>query len=462
MKDAATNTAANLWALAGLGDLAFDSVALPAAEQSLPSSFAVGLAAQSSIAVSACAAAEIYRVRTGTTQSVSVDMHDAERECTAFYRLDGKTPDSWEKYSGLYETRDGHVRIHANFAHHRDGALALLGLPPGDVAPQEAVAEALRGWRAEDFETQAAEQSLVVSAARTFEQWDTHPQALAMAGQPPFRLARTGDAEPRPLPTARLTERPLAGVRVLELTRILAGPICGRTLAAYGADVMLVNSPTLPNIPHIVDTSRGKRSVHLDLRRAEDRATLHALMADDVRVFAHGYRPGGIASLGFGPEELSVRHPGMISVSLSAYGWQGPWADRRGFDSLVQTATGFNHAEAEAAGVTTPKALPVQILDFAAGFLMTFGAQAALLRQAVEGGSWQVDVSLLGVAQWLRSLGRIDNGFEVPRFELAAHLQRYRCAFGELEGLPHAALFAKTPATWNRASSPPGSDEPRW
>ncbi len=455
-------TVAELLAFAGLSDDGLDRVSMTEASQCLPSSFAVGLAAQTSIAVSACAAAEIYRLRTGATQRVAVDMHEAERECTALYRLDGNTPDSWEKYSGLYATSDGHVRIHANFAHHRDGALALLGLPKGNAAPREAVAEALLGWRAEDFESQAAERSLVVSAARTFEQWDKHPHALAMAGQPPIRLTKMGDADPRPLPSASRSDRPLAGLRIVELTRILAGPVCGRTLAAYGADVMLINSPNLPNIPHLVDTSRGKRSVHLDLREAAERAVLDALLTDDTRVFVHGYRPGGIAELGFGAEELASRHPGMISVSLSAYGWQGPWAGRRGFDSLVQTATGFNLAEAAAAGASEPRALPVQILDFASGFLMAFGAQAALLRQAEEGGSWQVDVSLLGTAQWLRSLGRIDNGFDVPRIDLKGFLTTYPCISGVLEGMPHGARFDGEAANWQRPSSPPGSDQARW
>lgn len=462
MPDSADEITAKLWALAGIAGDASHRVALPRAAQCLPSSFQVGLAAQSSIAVSALAAAEIYRQRTGVAQKVAVDMHAAERECTALYRLDGRTPDSWEKYSGLYKTRDGHVRIHANFAHHRDGALALLGLPAGEVASKEAVAEALLGWSSEEFETAAAQRSLVVSAARTFEQWDAHPQALAMVAEPPIRLTKIADADPQPLSGIASRERPLTGVRVLELTRILAGPICGRTLAAYGADVMLVNSPKLPNIPHLVDTSRGKRSVHLDLQKQSERERLDSLLTDNARVFVHGYRPGGISDLGFGPQEIAARHPGMISVSLSAYGWQGPWADRRGFDSLVQTATGFNLAEARAAGASQPKALPIQVLDFASGFLMAFGAQAALLRQAEEGGSWQVDVSLLGTAQWLRALGRVEEGFDVPRLKLGRFLTAYPCSYGELEGMPHAAKFDRTEARWERPSSRPGSDPARW
>ena len=156
-------------------------------------------------------------------------------------------------------------------------------------------------------------------------------------------------------------DRPLDGVRVLDLTRILAGPVCGRMLAGYGADVLLVNSPNLPNLESIADTSRGKRSAHVDLRTDAGRQDLRWLLAGS-NVFVQGYRPGGLAALGFSPDAVAGLRPGIVCVSLSAYGGVGPWAKRRGFDSLVQTATGFNHAEAEAAGSSTPKALPMQIL----------------------------------------------------------------------------------------------------
>jgi crotonobetainyl-CoA:carnitine CoA-transferase CaiB-like acyl-CoA transferase len=205
---------------------------------------------------------------------------------------------------------------------------------------------------------------------------------------------------------------------VLELTRILAGPVAGRTLAAYGADVLLVNSPALPNIDAIADTSRGKRSAHVDLRTDAGRDTLRVLVRD-AHVFMQAYRPGALDALGFGAETLAAIAPGIVCVSLSAYGHVGPWAGRRGFDSLVQTATGFNVAEAQAAGAASPKAMPVQILDYAAGFLMAFGTAVALRRQATEGGSWHVRVSLAGTGRWLRSLGRVPDGLaaRAPSFD---------------------------------------------
>ena len=174
--------------------------------------------------------------------------------------------------------------------------------------------------------------------------------------------------------------RPLEGLRVLDLTRILAGPVAGRTLAAFGADVMLVNSPKLPNISAIADTSRGKRSALADLHEPADRAALVAAL-QGAHVMLQAYRPGGLAALGFGAEQAAALRPGIVHVSLSAYGRTGPWAQRRGFDSLVQTATGINDAEGTAFGAGRPRALPMQILDMASAFLLAFGAEAALLRQ---------------------------------------------------------------------------------
>lgn len=174
-----------------------------------------------------------------------------------------------------------------------------------------------------------------------------------------------------------------------------------------------------------------------------------------------GYRPGALAARGFAPNEVAALSPGIVVVSLSAYGAHGPWSGRRGFDSLVQTATGFNLAEAQAFGVAEPKALPLQILDYAAGYLLAFGAQAALLRQAHEGGSWHVQVSLAGVGQWLRGLGRVD-GLQAKRPPIEPYVETVDSGFGRLQVLSHAARFSATPARWRRRSMPPGSHSPSW
>ena len=247
----------------------------------------------------------------------------------------------------------------------------------------------------------------------------------------------------------------------MDLTRILAGPICGRTLAYYGADVFLVNSPRLPNIEAIAETSLGKLSAHIDLDDPSDLERFVRL-ARDAHVFVQSYRPGGLSDRGFSPSQLAELRPGIVYVSLSAYGHEGPWASRRGFDSLVQTATGFNLAEASAAEESIPKAMPFQVLDYASGYLMAFGAQAALLRQQAEGGSWHVQISLAATARWLRGLGQVAFSQPAPSLGLRRYAKTRASGFGRLTAMPHAARFDGLESDPLRPSVPPGTDQARW
>ena len=487
-------TLAALWQAAGLPAAALAQIDLgDDSAPVLPSSFNVASAAQASLGAAALAAAELWHMRhpQQPRQRVAVDRAHATLDCRGFFMLDGRVPAMWDKLSGLYPcgadgagpspgAATGWVRIHANFAHHRDGALQLLGLPPGPDTSRDAVAQALHRWRAEDFEQAAAQAGLVVAAARSFADWDAHPQGQALAAQPLLAIDRLGDAAPLAWPDAAgpasAANPPLHGLRVLDLTRILAGPVAGRCLAAYGADVLLVNAPHLPNIESIADTSRGKLSTLIDLREPGGRAQLHALI-DGAHVLLQGYRPGALAGRGYSPEALAQRRPGIVVAELSAYGWVGPWAGRRGFDSLVQTATGFNLAEAEAVdkarpapgSPALPQALPMQILDYATGHLLAFGIQAALWRQANQGGSWRVRVCLAGVGLWLRSLGRQAGGLAAIAPSLSPWLELSDCGFGAgpggsavLRAPRHAAQFSATPARWRRPSMPPGSHAPLW
>jgi crotonobetainyl-CoA:carnitine CoA-transferase CaiB-like acyl-CoA transferase len=455
----------DLWHAAGLDAPALDRVSLSGAEPVLPSSFAVGTAAQVSIAAAALAAAELGRLRNGVQQRVAVDMRHAALECCTHFRIDGRVPEVWDKLSGLYpcgdDGRAGWVRIHANFAHHRDGALRLLGLPPGEATERADVTRALRDRHPVEFEQAAADAGMVVAALRSFDQWDAHPQGVAVAHGPLIHIEKIGEASPVALPPLSHASRPLQGLRVLDLTRILAGPVGGRALAAYGADVMLVNSPHLPNIEAIADTSRGKLSAHADLRSSADRAAFERVLRE-AHVVLQGYRPGGLASLGYGPGELAALRPGVVVVSLSAYGPTGPWAGRRGFDSLVQTATGFNDAEAQAFGGGPPRALPMQILDHASGYLIALGAQAALIRQMAEGGSWHVQVSLARTGRWLRGLGRVAGGVGGPPADFTGLLETRSSGFGELVALRHAAQLSETPAGWERPAVRPGTHALGW
>ncbi len=454
-------TLESLWRAAALPAPLLKQVALTGTDPALPSSFAVGTAAQVSFAGAALAAAAIGELRNGLRQHVRVDMRHAALECCGAFLIDAVAPKVWDKLAGLYACRSGAVRLHTNFAHHRDGVLRLLGLPEGPGTERDAVAQALERWDAPTFEQAATEAGLVVAALRSFDEWDAHPQSAAIAAQPLVAIERLGDAPPLPLPDLPQADRPLAGLRMLDLTRILAGPFCGRTLAAYGAEVLLVNAPHLPNIEAIADTSRGKLSAWADLRTEAGRDALRSVLRE-AHVFIQGYRPGALAALGFAPDALARLRPGIVTVSLSAYGETGPWAGKRGFDSLVQTATGFNHAEAQAAGAARPQALPMQVLDMASGALMAFGAQAALLRQQREGGSWHVRVSLARTGLWLRELGRVANGFDAPAADFAGVMETSRSGWGELTAIRPAVEFSHTPAGYTRASMPPGSHPLAW
>ena len=439
----------------------------------LPSSFAVASAAQASLAAAALAAAKLWALRhpDEPAQRVRVDRRHAALECMTRFQVNGQSPPMWDKLSGLYRCGDalagqrgGWVRLHANFAHHRDAALRLLGLPEGDQTERPALTQALARWPAEDFELALNQAGGVAAAARSLAQWDEHAQGQAVAAQPLLQIDRIADADPLAWPAVSADQAPLSGLRVLELTRILAGPVAGRCLAAYGADVLLVNGPHLPNIDAIADTSRGKLSCLIDLRQPTGRGQLAALSAQ-AHVFLQGYRPGSLDMRGLSAQQLAQARPGIVVVELSAYGWTGPWADRRGFDSLVQTATGLNLAEAQAAGTTQPQALPLPILDYAAGHLLAFGAQAALLRQQTEGGSWRVRVSLAGVGHWLRQMGqRPQDLATVPPAadESEALMDEQASGFGRLRALRHAAQFSRTPAVWIRPAMPPGSHAPAW
>ncbi|HLZ02457.1 MAG TPA: CoA transferase [Bradyrhizobium sp.] len=453
---------AALWHLAGGDPSALDAVTLTGAEPVLPSSFRVAAAAQASIAASALAAVEIWKQRSGETQNVSVDMVHAMVECRSerYLRRDGKPPPpTWDPTAGIYRTRDArYVRLHTNFPHHRAAVCKVLSCEP----EREKIQAALMGWDGAAFETAAYAGGAVVSLMRSYDEWKASPHAKALTELPALTIEKIGEAPPRLWPTGK---RPLSGVRVLDLSRVIAAPVAGRTLAAHGADVLLVYGPDVPGIPWLtIDTGRGKLSTFIELRSEAGRVRMRELLAD-ADIFSQGYRPQAIAKLGFSPEEAAKISPGIVYATLSAYGHAGPWAGRRGFDSLVQTSTGFNHAEGVAAGIEGPKELPAQMLDHAAGYLMAFGAMMALARQKREGGSWHVRVSLAQTGRWLWNLGRVANGFAQPDLKeetVSPFMEDVPSGFGALRAVRHSAILSKTPASWARPAVPLGTHEAEW
>jgi crotonobetainyl-CoA:carnitine CoA-transferase CaiB-like acyl-CoA transferase len=452
----------DLWTLAGGDASALEAVTLTGDEPQLPSSFRVAAAAQASIAAAGLAAAQIWKLRSGQSQAVAVDMRHAVVECRSerYLRVEGKPPPpAWDAIAGIYRTRDQrYVRLHTNFPHHRAAVCKVL-----DCKPQrEDVQAALMQWDGEAFETAAYTAGGVVAMMRSYQEWSDLPHARALALLPPIEIEKIGEAAPKPWPSG---DRPLAGVRVLDLSRVIAGPVAGRTLAAHGADVLLISGPDLPAIPWLnIDNGRGKLTSFVELRSEQGQSTLRELLSE-ADVVSQGYRPRALAALGFSPQDAARANPGIVYVSLSAYGHAGSWADRRGFDSLVQTATGFNHSEGQAAGVEGPKELPAQMLDHATGYLMAFGAMMAKARQSREGGSWHVRVSLAQTGRWLWNLGRVADGFKTADLkadDAGRFLEDMPSGFGPLRTVSHSAVLSKTPALWARPAMPLGSHPPKW
>lgn len=452
----------DVWTSAGGDAAALDAAKLTGDEPQLPSSFRVAAAAQVSVAATGLAAAEIWKLRSGQSQEIAVDMRHAVVECRSerYLRVDGKPPPpAWDAIAGVYKTGDARfVRLHTNFKHHRDAVCKVLNCK----AERDDVQAALMQWGAEAFETAAYANGGVVSMMRSHEEWSATPHAAELAKLPLISMEKIGDAAPRPWPKG---ERPLAGIRVLDLSRVIAGPVAGRTLAAHGADVLLIAGPDLPAIPWLtIDTGRGKLSSFVELKSAQGRDSLRGLLAQ-ADIFSQGYRPCAIGSLGFSPDEAARINPGVVYLTLSAYGHAGPWAERRGFDSLVQTSTGFNHAEGQAAGVDGPKELPAQMLDHATGYFMAFGAMMAKARQSREGGSWHVRVSLAQTGRWLWNLGRVADGFATEDLKgetVTPFIEELASGFGALRSVRHSALLSKTRAYWARPAMPLGSHPPQW
>jgi len=454
--------------LAAGGVAEAEAVAFTGADPVLPSAFRLATAGAAVLGAVGLAAGRLHRLRTGRTPRVAVDLREAALALRTdrHFTVDGhKARDIWSPLAGFYRTADERwIQFHTNFPHHRDGILRVLGVP-GDRAQVERaeVERAVATWAAAALEDTLAAAGLCATMLRGRGEWAAHPQGRAVAGLPLLEIRRIADAPPEPLPPG---DRPLAGIRVLDLTRVIAGPVAGRTLAEHGADVLRIASPRLPFVaPLVIETGHGKRAAFVDLDTAAGRERLGALV-DGADVFLQAYRPGALAARGFGAEELARRRPGLVSVSLSAYGHEGPWAGRRGFDTLVQTASGL--VEEHSRGRARPSHLPAQALDYATGYLAAYGTMLALARRAEEGGSWLVRVSLAQTAHWLDRLGRVPDpeaALALPDptdDDVADLLVETASPFGRLRHLRPAPGLLDPPARRDRPPVPLGTDPPIW
>jgi len=452
----------------GMEDARADAVSFSGgSDPILPTPFRIADAGAATLAATGLAADDLWALRTGRRQSIGVDVRHATASLRSGHYMklgDGALSAARNSIMGTYPTKDGRWSyLHCNFPNHRAAALSVLGV----AEDRDAVAKAVLDWNAADLEEAIIAAKGAGGMVRSKAEWATHPQAAAIAALPLLEVIRIGDAPPTPPYPGN---RPLSGVRVLDLTRVLAGPTCARTLAEHGADVLKITAAHLPNLGYQEwDTGHGKLSAQLDLRDPAAVDTLKGLVRQ-ADVFSQGYRPGTLASRGFSPEELAALRPGIVCVSLCAFGHAGPWASRRGFDTVVQTVSGITLRQTEVVPGKSPGPdfYPVSAIDYCTGYLMAAGAMVALRRRATEGGSWLVRISLAQVGKWLVDLGEVDEAAaraapaEFTPEELAGWSMVSQTPSGPLRHLKPVAQLSGTPAHWGRPSVPLGYNKPEW
>ena len=433
----------------------------------LPTSFRIGDTSTAALSAVGLAVSDLWESRMGRRQEVSVDARRATASLRSgkYMHMDGADV-STERNTvmGVYPTKDGRWSyLHCNFPNHRAAALSVLGV----AEDRDAVTKAVAKWDAQDLEDAIIEAKGAGGMVRTMEEWTKHPQAAAIANLPLMEIVKLADSPPEALPEG---SRPLSGVRVLDLTRVLAGPTCARTLAEHGADVMKITGAHLPNIGYQeYDTGHGKLNAQLDLREVKDMDTLRELVSQ-TDVFSQGYRPGTLGGRGLSPEELAELRPGIVYISLCAFSHMGPWASRRGFDTVVQTVSGITNRQGDLFPGATPgpQFYPVSAIDYLTGYLMAFGGMVALNRRVHEGGSWLVRISLAQVGRWLVSQGEIPEAdltnipAEFTPEEIASWSTVSDTPMGKLGHLGPVLSLSETPPRWVRTSVPLGHHDPVW
>jgi crotonobetainyl-CoA:carnitine CoA-transferase CaiB-like acyl-CoA transferase len=433
----------------------------------LPTPFRITETAAAALAATGLAVSDLWKLRTGRGQEVAVDARQATASLRSGHYLQmDEAPVSHERNTimGVYPAKNGRWSyLHCNFPNHRAAALSVLGVPED----REAVREAVATWDALELEEAIIAAKGAGGMVRTMDEWARHPQAAAIASLPLMEIVKIGDSPPEPLPDG---DRPLSGIRVLDLTRVLAGPTCARTLAEHGADVMKITAAHLPNIGYQeYDTGHGKLNAQLDLRQPDDLATMRGLIRE-TDVFSQGYRPGTLGERGLSPDELAYLRPGIVYVSLCAFSHVGPWASRRGFDTVVQTVSGITSRQGELfpGREPGPQFYPVSAIDYLTGYLMAFGAMVALARRAREGGSWLVRISLAQTGRWLVGRGQVPEAElqDVPKEFTPEELERWSIAsdtpVGRLRHLGPVVRLSETPPRWARPTVPLGYHEPVW
>ena len=426
----------------------------------LHSAFAVSELATASIAA---VGQELSRLMvamnlTPTAPEVVVDQRLASLWYRYSFKPDGwEMPSLWDAVAGDYQAADGWIRLHTNLPHHRAAALKVIGTR----ADRDTVVQALKSWSIVDLETAIVAEGGVAAAMRSRAEWLDHPQGRSVSRDPLIGWHGPRNISPRDRPEAS-TNRPLAGLRVLDLTRVLAGPVSTRTLAGLGADVLRIDPPDWDEPGVIPDISLGKRCSYLDLKSPEGLARLEGLLAE-ADVFVHGYRPGALDALGLNKAKRDQLAPNRVEVTLDAYGWQGPWAARRGFDSLVQMSSGIAHTGMIWAQADRPTPLPVQALDHATGYLMAAAVLSALAEAARGNTVMHAQLSLARTAELLAALGKSDPAKAVKDPSPSDYNNTPETSgWGPGYRLRSPLSVGKTKLRWNLPASKLGTSDAVW
>lgn len=425
---------------------------------SLPSVFAVSDLAQASVGAAGCALSSLLEINGGLRSEVHVNRDLASAWFGYSIRpLGWKMPTPWDSVSGDYRCSDGWIKLHANAPHHRAVILEVLGVS----GERDALSREVRTWSAQDLETAVVTAGGAAAAMRTVTQWREHPQGQLVAREPLVSWERTSRSDGK-MTTTGTHDRPLERVRVLDLTRVLAGPVATRLLAGWGAEVLRIDSPDWDEPAVIPEVGLGKRCARLDLRSGDGRERFVELLST-ADVLVHGYRADALDRLGLGREIRDGVRPGLVDVSLDAYGWSGPWRNRRGFDSLVQMSSGIAHAGQVAAGTDKPFPLPVQALDHATGYLMAASAITGLSIRATDGVGSHWRMSLARMAELLIATGdggtnSLNSTIDVP--EATGSIER--TSWGDARRLAPPLEVDGAPLRWTIPAHALGSDEPLW
>jgi hypothetical protein len=413
------------------------------------------------------AAGEMWRARTGERQALTIDARHAAAALTSFSHLRLMEPDKaplatplggGRVVGGIVPARDHrYVQLHSSF---NDGPQVLEELGLGQEASREEVEAAVAARDAFELEAAFIRRKVCGGVVMSKEEWAKHPQGRAIADWPVVRITKIGEARPEPLPDG---DRPASGVRVVDLTRVLAGPTCAKTIAEHGADVLHVTAPHLDRTgPFDIETGIGKRQASIDLNVPEQAEAMSALIGE-ADVFSQGYRLGTLARRGLAPETLAELRPGIVYVSENCYGHVGPWNERPGWEQLGQAATGMSYREGTASSSGVPRLAPAAVNDYTTGFFAAFGAMMALAKRATEGGSWHVQVSLAQTCAWYQRLGDDNDRDRADPGDVGAYLIEMDTPdFGRIEYLAPALGMSITQPRWDLPPVPSGTHEPVW